>query len=245
MIMILIIYSLIQVYLRDWAIKLPNVPILSVDYRLSPEAKHPSALQDGLDVYLWLVSGHPFVKSMLGFHPKNIILCGDSAGGYIAVALSMILSDLNEMRTEKIIMPVGVISFYGVCSVKPTSYASQMFAFFDTFLPIGVLLSVIDAFYREDKGTILHDDSHGHFDDISKSSFRGPHSLKPPWYRGPKFLTRLSQLYRLSKHPYLSLDLFKGYSNLSQVSLCIVIGEFDPLLDGNIQLAKMWKGLQK
>lgn len=45
-----------EIYLRDWARKLSGVPIISVDYSLAPEKKWPAAIQDILDVYLWLTS---------------------------------------------------------------------------------------------------------------------------------------------------------------------------------------------
>lgn len=65
-----------------------NIPgsfLISVDYRLAPENKLPDQLQDGLDVYLWLLSGHESVKEMLGFEPKDVILKGDSAGRLVLI----------------------------------------------------------------------------------------------------------------------------------------------------------------
>lgn len=42
----------IQVYLREWAKEL-DVPILSVDYTLAPEAPYPRALEECFMAYCW------------------------------------------------------------------------------------------------------------------------------------------------------------------------------------------------
>lgn len=96
-----------EVYLRDWANKLPNVPIISVGYSVSPEAKFPTALQEVLDSYLYLTSGDPAILSMLGFHPKTVAFCGDSAGATLLTAMTMALNDIrhfnhqNDQQDEK------------------------------------------------------------------------------------------------------------------------------------------------
>ena len=50
-----------ECYLRDWTNKLGSVPILSIDYSLSPDHKYPCALQECLDLYLYITSGDPGV----------------------------------------------------------------------------------------------------------------------------------------------------------------------------------------
>lgn len=50
--------------------------LTSVDYRLSPEHKHPSALNDTMAV----------IEHLNKTYPKPIILCGDSAGANLAAA---------------------------------------------------------------------------------------------------------------------------------------------------------------
>ena len=42
-----------EAYLREWAKEL-DIPIISVDYSLAPEARFPLALEEGLFVYEWL-----------------------------------------------------------------------------------------------------------------------------------------------------------------------------------------------
>jgi len=100
-----------------------GTPILSVDYSLSPEAKYPIALQEILDCYLWLISKDPSVKEMLGFDPKKIVICGDSAGGNLTCALSLVLNDIRKSINESVNesvnevkndfqVPAGILCFY-------------------------------------------------------------------------------------------------------------------------------------
>lgn len=71
--------------------------LISVDYRLAPEHVAPAPVLDGLKV----------VEHLLAIPRRKIILCGDSAGGAIALAVERAAS--NEMRQHLF----GVCSFYG------------------------------------------------------------------------------------------------------------------------------------
>ncbi|MEO8756391.1 MAG: alpha/beta hydrolase [Devosia sp.] len=59
-----------------------HMPVLTPDYRLAPEHAFPAAVKDALKAYGWLLDQ--------GFTEDNIIVCGDSAGG--GLALSMLLA---------------------------------------------------------------------------------------------------------------------------------------------------------
>lgn len=62
--------------------------IFSVDYRLAPEHPFPSALEDGINSYLWLVEE--------GFPPGDIVFTGISAGGNLALATLLALKKKEE-----------------------------------------------------------------------------------------------------------------------------------------------------
>jgi acetyl esterase/lipase len=77
-----------QTYTRRWANELAGVPIFSVDYRLAPASIFPAALNDVWQVYLWLCEGH--ADTYLGVRPEKIVLVGDSAGGNLVAALTLL-----------------------------------------------------------------------------------------------------------------------------------------------------------
>ena len=65
-----------------------GVPLISVDYRLSPEYSFPSALDDVYQVYTWLIENG---ENDLNITINNLILLGDSAGGNLILSLIYIL----------------------------------------------------------------------------------------------------------------------------------------------------------
>ncbi|KAF9055922.1 Alpha/Beta hydrolase protein [Panaeolus papilionaceus] len=60
--------------------------VFALDYRLAPETCFPGPLHDAVTAYLRLVED-------LHIPPENVILCGDSAGGGLSLALLMYLRD--------------------------------------------------------------------------------------------------------------------------------------------------------
>ena len=72
-----------------------NIKMLLPDYHVAPENPFPAALEDGLQAYRWLLEQ--------GYKSNNIIISGDSAGGGLALAITLSLRDNNEP------LPVAVI----------------------------------------------------------------------------------------------------------------------------------------
>lgn len=62
-----------------------GISVLSPDYRVAPEDPYPAALEDAVASYQWLLDR--------GLKGEQIILAGDSAGGGLAMALTMYLRD--------------------------------------------------------------------------------------------------------------------------------------------------------
>ncbi len=58
---------------------------LIVDYRTAPEHPYPSALEDALSAYAWLLEQ--------GVDPKTIAIAGDSAGGGLCMALLLAIKN--------------------------------------------------------------------------------------------------------------------------------------------------------
>jgi acetyl esterase/lipase len=68
--------------------KYADSPVLVVNYRLIPKHSVGMALDDCHDAYRWL--------RLRGYSPEQIVLAGDSAGGYLALALAQRLQQVDE-----------------------------------------------------------------------------------------------------------------------------------------------------
>ena len=60
--------------------KFADSPVLVVNYRMIPKHSVGQALDDCYDAYKWL--------RLAGYDPEQIVLAGDSAGGYLSLALA-------------------------------------------------------------------------------------------------------------------------------------------------------------
>lgn len=63
--------------------------VISVEYRLAPENKFPSPVEDGFEAYSWVRANAEKLK----IDTSKIILAGDSAGGNISAAVSLMIRD--------------------------------------------------------------------------------------------------------------------------------------------------------
>jgi len=74
---------------------------VSCDYRLAPENAFPAPLDDCVDMYEHLLS--------MGYNSQNIVLLGESAGGTLTLALTLLLKDNNKPLPAAIcsMCPVG------------------------------------------------------------------------------------------------------------------------------------------
>ncbi len=84
---------------RGVAVKLSKLSagasVFSIDYRIAPEHKHPSALEDAIAGWEWLLSK--------GYKPENIILFGDSAGANLSIALTEMLIEQGKPCANSIV----------------------------------------------------------------------------------------------------------------------------------------------
>jgi len=81
-----------------------NLPLYSVDYRLAPDHPAPAPAEDGISV----------IRHLVGEGFGHILLCGDSAGGAIALSVEATLPE--DLRKHII----GVASFYGAHGLLDT-----------------------------------------------------------------------------------------------------------------------------
>ncbi len=73
-----------------------GVRVFCAAYRLAPENRYPAALEDALEAYRYLLGK--------GYPAKDILLCGESAGGGLCYALCL---KLRELEMEQ---PSGVLA---------------------------------------------------------------------------------------------------------------------------------------
>jgi acetyl esterase len=73
---------------RFLALEVPAT-VLSVEYRLAPEHPFPAAVEDALAAFRWAAVGN----TRLGVDPGRIAVAGDSAGGNLAAAVSLLSRD--------------------------------------------------------------------------------------------------------------------------------------------------------
>lgn len=83
--------------------KLSGRIVISVDYRRAPEHKFPTAVEDCYEAAKALIWG----KSPLFVDERRLVLVGDSAGGNIAAAVSLMAKDRGEfsVRRQVLIYP--------------------------------------------------------------------------------------------------------------------------------------------
>ncbi|MGN0334805.1 MAG: alpha/beta hydrolase [Lachnospiraceae bacterium] len=74
-----------------------SMDVLSFDYRLAPEHPHPAALEDALKVWDHLM--------YQGYGARDVIIAGDSAGGNLALILTL------KLKEQKRLLPRGLILF--------------------------------------------------------------------------------------------------------------------------------------
>ncbi len=87
---------------RDIAIQYSNIAgnaeVFSIDYRVAPTNQYPSALEDAVTVYKWLLKE--------GYDNNKIIMTGDSAGGNLVLSTALYLRDHN-IPLPKIIIAIS------------------------------------------------------------------------------------------------------------------------------------------
>jgi acetyl esterase len=78
--------------------------VVSVDYRLAPEATHPAAGDDCFAVLRW-IAAH---VGEMGGDPSRLAVCGDSAGGNLAAVTALRARDEGgpELALQVLIYPV-------------------------------------------------------------------------------------------------------------------------------------------
>uniref|UniRef100_A0A667ZBH5 Hormone-sensitive lipase n=1 Tax=Myripristis murdjan TaxID=586833 RepID=A0A667ZBH5_9TELE len=130
-------------YLRSWS-KVLSVPILSVDYSLSPEAPFPRALEECFYAYCWALKN----CHLLGSTAERVCLAGDSAGGNLCITVSM------KAIASGIRVPDGIMAAYPATLLTTDASPSRLLTLIDPLLPLGVLAKCLNAYAGAESQTV-------------------------------------------------------------------------------------------
>lgn len=113
-----------------------DIPILSIDYSLAPEAPFPRAFEDIFYTYCWVLKNVEF----LGSTGENIVFAGDSAGGNLNTACVV---KCIEMGIRK---PKGLFNAYTPFLVNFASTPARFLSLVDPLLPYGFIMRVFKSY---------------------------------------------------------------------------------------------------
>jgi len=95
-----------------------QVAVVNVDYALAPEAKFPQALEESAAVVRYLAAHGADWQ----IDPSRIVVCGDSAGGNLALATGLLLRDTGGPKLR------GIHAAYPVCDSDFSTASYDEFA---------------------------------------------------------------------------------------------------------------------
>lgn len=108
-----------------------GIPALSVDYRMLPDVTFAEEALDCLSAYSWLLEE--------GVDPGNIVMSGDSAGGYMTFATALLA------REAGLPMPAALIALSPMIDMDLTAKAAHPAAALDAFS----VMPLLDVFIEE------------------------------------------------------------------------------------------------
>lgn len=118
-----------EIYLREWAVDL-NVPILSIDYSLAPQAPFPRALEEVFYAYCWAINN----CHLLGTTAEKVIFAGDSAGANLNLGCALKCIDLSIRK------PDGLFLAYCPVLVSFVPSPARLLCIMDPLLPFGFMM---------------------------------------------------------------------------------------------------------
>ncbi|GBG29044.1 Hormone-sensitive lipase, partial [Hondaea fermentalgiana] len=121
-------------YTRRWT-KQCGVPVISVDYSLSPDAKFPTAVDEAFEAFRWC-------REVAGkvYGTDRVIVAGDSAGGTLGAAV------IIKCILEGYPGPDGALLAYPAVDIRRAFSPSILWSLNDKLLPYTFLLSCLSAY---------------------------------------------------------------------------------------------------
>lgn len=120
-----------------------NHIVVSVEYRLAPEYPFPTGLEDCYAAAKAVYTN----KFILNVHPDDITIIGDSAGGNLAAAVSLLAKERGEfMPRQQILIYPAVNNDYTETSRFPSVHENGK----DFLLTAGKMQDYIDLYARDE-----------------------------------------------------------------------------------------------
>lgn len=112
-----------------------SMDVLSFDYRLAPEHPYPAAIEDALKVWDYLM--------YQGYGARDIIIAGDSAGGNLALTLTLALKEQGRL------LPRGLLLFSPWTDMTRSGKSYQKKASVDPILTLEYIEEAVRAYAGE------------------------------------------------------------------------------------------------
>ena len=176
-----------------------SMDVLSFDYRLAPENPYPAATEDAMRVWNFLM--------LLGYGARDIILAGDSAGGNLALSLTL------KLKEQRRLLPRGLVLMSPWTDLTSSGKSHETKSEIDPVLNAGYLAEMIHNYAPEQN-----------LEDPFISPLFGDYEVFPPTYiqvGGNEILLDDSvMLYKklLESNVSVKLDKFDGMWHVFQMS---------------------------
>lgn len=191
-----------RIYARTLTSKLAmstSMDVLSFDYRLAPEHPYPAATEDAMKVWNYLM--------LLGYGARDVILAGDSAGGNLALSLTL------KLKAENRLLPRGLVLMSPWTDLTSSGKSHETKAEIDPVLNADYLKEMIHNYAPKENLT-----------NPLISPIFGSYTGFPPTYiqvgENEILLDDSMMLYRklLEAHVSVRLDMFPGMWHVFQMS---------------------------
>ena len=182
--------------------------VLSVDYRLAPEHKFPTAVNDAYAAYSWVLDN----CGSLGIAKGKIGLAGDSAGSNLSAVISM------KARDNGLQIPKAQLLFYPVVAADISSKSHREFS--DGYFLTGALSAWFMKQYMNSPSDLLNPE----FAVMNSSDFSGiPETIvftaeyDPLRDQGESFVARL-RANGTNATGVRALGMIHGFASFFEIS---------------------------
>ncbi|MDE5819230.1 MAG: alpha/beta hydrolase [Lachnospiraceae bacterium] len=176
-----------------------SMDVFCFDYRLAPEHPYPAAAGDAMRAWNYLM--------LLGYGARDVIVAGDSAGGNMALSLTL------KLKEEGRLLPRGLVLMSPWTDLTSGGRSHQTRAALDPVLDKEYLDKAIAAYVREDELT-----------NPLISPLFGDFAGFPPTYiqvgDNEILLNDATELHKkmIKENVSVKLDVFKGMWHVFQMS---------------------------